>query len=60
MTMNAELMAIVDKIMTYHDCRNAICDLLADNKIDVETAELILKTMREKVGDPLSEKFNKC
>ena len=57
--MNTEVMKILDKIMTYYDCRGAICDLLADNKIDVKTAELILKTMREKVGDPLSEKFNR-
>lgn len=58
--MNTEVMKILDKIMTYYDCRRAICDLLADNQIDVKTADLILKTMREKVGDPLSEKFNKC
>lgn len=57
--VNAETMKILDKILTYYDCRGAICDLLADHKIDIETANLILKAMGEKVGDPLIKQFDK-
>ena len=56
----AEQMKILDKIMTYYDCRNAICDLLAENKIDMTTATMILKALREKVGDQLSKEFEKA